>query len=232
MTDEKYLFEQTSRERKRTARGAYAKKGGSRSKRCSLPSDYLTEKQRKELNGPVETYDLMVNEPITIEKWKRFHPLVKRSYIKTCFKQHNARIHDIAVMLGKTDADLRRELKNNHIDFDAMARESKAFRKKKPSKEWLDFLELPNLPTLSYEDGKWIEKEKNVTQEASDDVKQANDDVRTAEELLEIVSGTLNYIGDPAAIFQKVMLALDPSKRYHIQVRYQVYEEKEVSNDD
>lgn len=232
MTDEKFVFEQTSRERKRTARGAYAKKGGSRSKRCSLPSDYLTAKQRKELNGPVETYDLIVNEPITAEKWNRFHPLAKKSYIKTCFRQHHARLKDIAAMLGKSGSNFRKELRGLHIDVDALARESKAFRKKKPSEEWEEFLNLPNLPVIGWEEAVRLQKEEKATQEASDGVKQANDDVSSADDLLQIVSGTLNYIGDAAAIFQKVMLALDPSKQYHIQVRYQVYEEKEVLNDD
>lgn len=220
MTDEKYLFEQTSRERKRNARGSFAKKGGSRSKRCSLPSDYLTEKQRKELNGPVETYDLIVNAPITAEKWNRFHPLVKKSYIKTCFKQHHARLHDIAVMLGKTDSNFRKELRSYHIDVDALARESKAFRKRKPSEEWMEFLKIPDLPAISWEEAVRLQKEEKAAQEASDAVKQANDDVSSADELLKIVSGSLNYIGDPAAVFQKALLAIDPSKEYHFQIRF------------
>ena len=56
MTDEEYLFRQTERETKRTARGAAAKKCGSKSKKCSLPSDYLSAKQRKGLNGKVMEY--------------------------------------------------------------------------------------------------------------------------------------------------------------------------------
>lgn len=58
MTDERYLFVSDSREKKTIARGAAHRKGGSKSKKCTLPSDYLTEKQRKELNGAVESFDL------------------------------------------------------------------------------------------------------------------------------------------------------------------------------
>ena len=223
MTDEKYLFEQTSRERKRNARGSFAKKGGSRSKRCSLPSDYLTAKERKELNGPVITYsnDIIVNEPITEERWRKLHPNVKKNFIKACFKQHHARLHDIAIMLGKADSNFRKELRSYNIDVDALARESKAFRKRKPSEEWMDFLKIPELPTItSWEEAVRLQKEEKEAQEASDAVKQAVDDVRTADEMLKIVSGSLNYIGDPAAAFQKAMLAIDPSKEYHFQIRF------------
>lgn len=58
MTDAQYLFVSDSREKKSVARSAVHRRGGSKSKKCTLPSDYLTEKQRKELNGAVESFDL------------------------------------------------------------------------------------------------------------------------------------------------------------------------------
>ena len=45
-------------QKKRTAAGARHMKRGSRSKRCSLPSDNLTPAQLKRRNGPVSTYKL------------------------------------------------------------------------------------------------------------------------------------------------------------------------------
>ena len=58
MTDAQYLFVIDSREKKSVARSELHRKGGRKSKKCTLPSDYLTEKQRKELNGAVESYSL------------------------------------------------------------------------------------------------------------------------------------------------------------------------------
>lgn len=58
MTDAQYLFVSDSREKKSVARSAVHRKGGRKSKKCTLPSDYLTEKQRKELNGAVDSYSL------------------------------------------------------------------------------------------------------------------------------------------------------------------------------
>ena len=54
-------------QKKRTASGARHIKKGSKSKKCTLPSGFLTAKQRKELNGNVTTYNL--SEPMT---WKSF----------------------------------------------------------------------------------------------------------------------------------------------------------------
>lgn len=58
MTDEKYVFEQTSRERKRIGAGIYSRKRGSRSKKCTLPSDNMTAGQLKKRNGEVMQYNL------------------------------------------------------------------------------------------------------------------------------------------------------------------------------
>lgn len=41
MTDAKYLFVSDSREKKSVARSAVHRKGGSKSKKCTLPSDYI-----------------------------------------------------------------------------------------------------------------------------------------------------------------------------------------------
>ena len=56
-------------QKKRIARGAFAhinrKRGG-----CSLPSDTLTEKQRKEKNGEVKSYNITRPMP-----WREFKPM-------------------------------------------------------------------------------------------------------------------------------------------------------------
>ena len=57
MDDAEYLFRETSRERKRVARGAFNKvRGGGRHVR--MPSDYLTKGERDKMNGSVVAYDL------------------------------------------------------------------------------------------------------------------------------------------------------------------------------
>ena len=57
MTDERYTFITDVAEKKRTARGAFNKrthngKGG----KVRFPSDYLSNKERNEMNGKVREY--------------------------------------------------------------------------------------------------------------------------------------------------------------------------------
>ena len=221
MTDEKYVFEQTSRERKRTARGAYAKKGGSRSKRCSLPSDNLTAKQRKELNGAVENLNTM--KIYTWNEFKRLPNTLKEEYLKILY-EHGARTLDIAEMWGKGGtSNLRVALSAFGIDNKEMARKSPQYKKATPSAGWLKFLE--DCRAMEAAKVSTPAKEENVAPEPSGEVKLDVPEIvrgNAAETLLKVISGTLNYEGDPAAVFEKVMLALDPSKQYKIQVRFQV----------
>ncbi len=54
MTDAEYLFRRDSADKKVTARSANKRVSGAKSKKCTLPSDYLTAAQKKRLNGEVK----------------------------------------------------------------------------------------------------------------------------------------------------------------------------------
>ena len=45
-------FDYDAMQKKRIARGASHMKRGSKSKKCTLPSDYLTAAQKRRLNAP------------------------------------------------------------------------------------------------------------------------------------------------------------------------------------
>lgn len=47
MTDAEYLFRRDSADKKATARSANKRVSGAKSKKCTLPSDYLTAAQKK-----------------------------------------------------------------------------------------------------------------------------------------------------------------------------------------
>lgn len=63
-------FDFDAMQKKRIAQGAKHKKNGSKSHGCTLPSDYLTNAQKRALNGPVKT--LKLDEPMS---WKDFKNL-------------------------------------------------------------------------------------------------------------------------------------------------------------
>ena len=101
MTDERYVFNQDVAERSKMKTGAFHKKNGSKSKKCTLPSDHLTEAQKKKLSGPCFTINM--NEPF--HDWKKFKSLpqsMQAAYINGLVENYGARRSDIAEMLGTT----------------------------------------------------------------------------------------------------------------------------------
>lgn len=65
-------FDYENMQKKRIARGAYARRNGSKSKKCSLPSDTLTPAQLKKLSGPVSEY--AIHAPMS---WEMFCAMPK-----------------------------------------------------------------------------------------------------------------------------------------------------------
>lgn len=132
MTDEKYTLISDIKEKKAAARGAFARKGGSRSKRCSLPSDNLTPAQLKRRNSPVSTVKL--NQPITYAELQTLTPSLRFLYLDNLIHHYKARRIDIVAMLGiaqNTWAKLLPTLPGELI-FEG--------KPKHPAPEWLEFI--------------------------------------------------------------------------------------------
>lgn len=72
-------FDYDCMQKKRVARGAFAhinrKRGG-----CALPSDTLTEKQRKEKNGEVKSYN--ITRPMPWREFKAMPEDLKREFFR------------------------------------------------------------------------------------------------------------------------------------------------------
>lgn len=99
MTDEKYTFITDVAEKKRTARGAFNKrthngKGG----KVRFPSDYLSNKERNEMNGKVREYRM--NSPITYSEFKKYPDDLKKKYVKRLRDMFDVSDTDIAAMMG------------------------------------------------------------------------------------------------------------------------------------
>lgn len=85
-------------QKKRLARNALAKKNGSRSKKCTLPSDYLTAKQWKERNGEVVT--VKMNRPIDWKSFKKLSHSLQVEYLDKQIKEYGCNAQDMAKMFG------------------------------------------------------------------------------------------------------------------------------------
>ena len=75
-------------QKKRTAAGARHMKRGSRSKRCSLPSDHLTPAQLKRRNGPVSTYKL--DAPMRWDDFKAMPVDLQKQYLTNLVEAYAA----------------------------------------------------------------------------------------------------------------------------------------------
>lgn len=219
MTDESYVFEQTVKDRKRTARGVYAKKGGSRSKRCSLPSDNLTAKQRKELNGPMTNYNL--SKKMTWEEFLAMPNDLQREYIEKLISEHKARRIDVIKMFGISNNGLAKYLKTKQNGWTPWGKTGA----KKLNPEWRRFVSSgEETAEKVYEP---VEA-PIVAPAAPSAVKLAKEEDR-AEIVLRCLDGTIRYEGDPAAIFTKVLQIMEPGKNYGVEINFwEVSEDAEV----
>lgn len=106
-------FQYDVMQKKRIARGAYAKKNGSKSKKCTLPSDYLTPAQIKKLSKDVVSVN--IKKPIEYNKFKLMSPNIQREYLNNLREQYGAGMVHISEMMGCTQVTLRACLKKSGI---------------------------------------------------------------------------------------------------------------------
>ena len=93
-------FDYDAMQKKRIARGASHMKHGSKSKKCTLPSDYLTAAQKRRLNGPVSTYKL--DEPMNWESFKAMPEDLQKKYILNLQETYQANNDMLGKMFGVT----------------------------------------------------------------------------------------------------------------------------------
>ena len=91
-------FDYDAMQKKRIARGASHMKRGS--KKCTLPSDYLTAAQKRRLNGPVSTYKL--DEPMSWESFKAMPEDLRKKYILNLQETYQANNDMLGKMFGVT----------------------------------------------------------------------------------------------------------------------------------
>lgn len=78
MEDFERLFINDCRERARISRGAANRVDGSKSKKCTLSTDNMTQREIYAKNGPVITYKLKF--PMTEEEYKALPKDLKKLY--------------------------------------------------------------------------------------------------------------------------------------------------------
>lgn len=224
MTDEKYVFEQTSRERKRIGAGIYSRKRGSRSKKCTLPSDNMTAGQLKKRNGEVMQYNLKA--PMGWLVFRSMPADLQREYINSCAYRYEARGCDMAEMFGVS----RNGFSKAMIDLFGGSTPFSGTGRKNMSPLWEKFIRgdisapaetMPvtvNSPT----------EVKESSESETERVKQLPSLKSSAA--LCIKSGTLRFAGTPEAVFAKAILAMNPMDAYEVEIRFRRTAQAEEAN--
>lgn len=88
MTNEAYTMVETIKERKSMLSGARHKKGGSKSKKCTLPSDTLTKREKEKMNGEMKVYNLKY--PVTYSEFMDMPQDIKEEYIRSMQLRYHA----------------------------------------------------------------------------------------------------------------------------------------------
>ena len=120
-------FDYDAMQKKRIARGASHIKRGS--KKCTLPSDYLTAAQKRRLNGPVSTYKL--DEPMNWESFKAMPEDLQKKYILNLQETYQANNDMLGKMFGVSGVSvckMRRALGVGAMGQNKMTRDEVAVR--------------------------------------------------------------------------------------------------------
>lgn len=113
MTD----FDYDCLQKKRIANQAKYRKNGSKSKKCTLPSDRLTHKQWKERCGAVMSYNF--GSPMNWEDFKQMPERIQAEYITNLQEKYSATATDLAKMFGVKPLTVTRHVasKNLNVTF-------------------------------------------------------------------------------------------------------------------
>ena len=131
MTDEEYVFHETSRERKRNGYGDYHKKrqGG----KPRLPSDHLSEKERKSMNSEVTTYEL--DKPRNWYEYKELPEDIKKEYLNLLYTKYGATNSMMGGMFGVAISTIKYE--KNRLGINQPAPRGKTPKAK--HEKWIAF---------------------------------------------------------------------------------------------
>lgn len=110
-------FDSEVRERKRLVSSARHKKNGSKSKRCSLPSDHLTERQWKARCGEIMEYKL--SSPVPWAEFKRYPRDIQEMYIQNIVEKYHVTASDLGRLFGCHYATISRfcQKQGLHVPF-------------------------------------------------------------------------------------------------------------------
>lgn len=211
--------------KKRIARGAAARKCGSKSRRCTLPSDYLTDAQKKARNGKMSTYNL--SKPMTYEQFKLMPRDLQREYLLKLRNDMHASTRVIAQMFGCSDETVRVVIRNLGINTGG----KKMYMNLDQLLRWNNWLsgDAANTPVAVTEPETETEAEAETISAAAEETEDAgapvNNDASTEEmKCAALLGGKLNLRGTASEILSRlaIVFGAESDAQMFVSVKFSV----------
>ena len=186
-------FDYDVREKKRIAAGARARKCGSKSKRCTLPSDYLTAKQRKGLNGKMSTYNL--SAPMNWTQFREMPEDLQKEYLSKLYADWGVSSTELAKMFGCSSETVRHTCKS----FAIKVKTRGGRMNNAQMQHWQDWLKSNGVSTGIEEEG-------------------SNQNSACLVDSAHIVSGTIRLQGTSSTLLDTISLVLGTLKNRKLTV--------------
>lgn len=168
-------FEYDCLQKKRIANQARYRKSGSKSKKCNLPSDRLTNKQWKDKCGPMITYN--PNKPMSWEDFKKIPVDLQARYITNLQQNYGVTAVDLGGMFGVRALTVRKHAESNNLGVEFPRGHAMSASKKA---EWNGFLgcsedvvqpeEAPSVPEVESEAPHIFRREDDIVEERNDEI--------------------------------------------------------------
>lgn len=147
--------------KKNVAHSAARRKGGSKSKKCSLPSDRMTQKQWNERCGQVMSYS--IGKPMAWAEFTKLPKDLKEEYMNNLIEKYNANARTMADVFGVSVATVFRVVKNDGLNVTFLKGKHPSGEKYEAFKRFMDG-DVGIEENITVDDIKVFE---NVSEEAS-----------------------------------------------------------------
>ena len=173
-------FDYEVRGRKQLARNACAKKNGSKSKKCSLPSDHMTKKEWNERCGKLMSYNL--KKPMKWNEFKSMPEDLRKEYLQMLFNIFGVSVNRLAKMFECHGNSIHYFIKNHCPGITAL--KNGEYMTDEQVSIWDKFVETGDMPEekKTEEDPVVVEETEPETAESEAPVEEAKEEVQMPDE--------------------------------------------------